>query len=387
LKTKINREVKILSIAFMLIFLGYASVQQFVTAYFDEQGSASVGFRSLVIIYGSFFISNFFSSFFVSRFGAKRVMIVSSVFYSLYILSLLTNNVFCVYIFSFLLGISAGLLWTAHGSYFVRASKPEEYGRNSGFCHGLQVLGPAAGILILGVLISWLSFIRSFFIFSLVPVIGICFLCTLKDIKSSNGKSCSGSLLKPLLNTTALRISSFGFVFSFMQGLVYGRIPLEIKDILGVAYIGPLTSLTYLIPLLFSSAIGKFSDRIGRQAVIKQAFLIMLLGLICLHFSEYGLVLILSVLLISVAKTIAGVAGISFTGDVTVDDNLDTLSAFFCMTRALGASCALLLSCYCASKLLYTISAVCLIAVFFFLRPVLTLSLDHIKDTIRNEKS
>jgi len=40
----VNKEIKLLSIGFALIFAGFSAVQQFVTPFFSSTGQASTGF-------------------------------------------------------------------------------------------------------------------------------------------------------------------------------------------------------------------------------------------------------------------------------------------------------------------------------------------------------
>src|SRR3989338_11054057 len=109
----IQRNVKLLSIAFLLIFFGFDGIQQYVTTYFDAEGVKSVGFASLLVIYIVFALINPIAAVIVSRIGAKRSMLVAVGFYTLYCLSLLTANTAVIYLASALLGAAGAMLWTA----------------------------------------------------------------------------------------------------------------------------------------------------------------------------------------------------------------------------------------------------------------------------------
>ena len=116
MKFSISKEVKLLSLSFLLIFLGFNGVQQYITTFFSDIGAIDLGFQSLILIYLFFILFYPLSALFVSKYGAKRCMIISSVFYSIFILSLLSKSTVLIYFSSSLLGIAASLLWTGQNS-------------------------------------------------------------------------------------------------------------------------------------------------------------------------------------------------------------------------------------------------------------------------------
>ncbi len=94
----ITKNVKLLSVAFLLIFFGFDGIEQYVMTYFDAAGVKSVGFASLLIIYIVFAFSNQSAAVIVSYLGAKRSMLAAVSFYTLYGLSLLTANAIIIYL-------------------------------------------------------------------------------------------------------------------------------------------------------------------------------------------------------------------------------------------------------------------------------------------------
>lgn len=180
----VSKEVKILSLAFLFIFFGYNGVQQYLTIYFSEAKLFKTGFNSLVLIYLFFVLSNLLAAIFVSKYGAKKCLIFSSLFYSIFIFSLLTPSIFLIYIISALLGMASSFLWTAQNSYLIRASDEKSYGENAGFFSLLQSLGSALGIFVLGFLIAKFSYKIPFLTFASFPLIGFLLLFKLKDLKT-----------------------------------------------------------------------------------------------------------------------------------------------------------------------------------------------------------
>ncbi len=71
MKFKIVKEIKILTIGFLFILLGYASIQQYTTTFFSEHGLTNLGFEALILVYLSFTLSSLFSSIFISNLVLK----------------------------------------------------------------------------------------------------------------------------------------------------------------------------------------------------------------------------------------------------------------------------------------------------------------------------
>ena len=262
---KFNKNILYLGIAFLLIAIGFNGVQQYLTSYFSDLGYISIGFNSLIIIYFFFAISSPISSIFVSKYGAKKSMILASIFYSLFIFSVIDKNILLIYLSSALLGIAAALIWTGQGTYLIRASEKTNFGKNAGIFTTTFFLGTAIGIFTLGFLIEKISFQLSFTIFLLFPLLGFLTFFKLKDIKTNQQiKNRFNLVKKSIKSLTALKLSSIWFSQSFVFGLSLGLIPLTIKNILGITFVSILLPLFYIMPILFSYLFGKQSDKIGR---------------------------------------------------------------------------------------------------------------------------
>ncbi len=225
------REIKILSACFFVIFLAYNGVQQFLTAYFSDLNMVRVGFWSLIIIYTSLLIANFFSGFIVAKFGVKKCLVLGSLFYSLFIFVLILKIVPLIYLASTLLGIGASILWTAQGTALIRLSNPHDYGKNSGFFSVLFQLGSVLGIIIFSFFVSRLSFGLSFAIFGACALVGAIILSTLKktEPKAVGLGDSFRSLGKIFKNPIILKYFGVWFSFSLVIALTTGQFPLEAK--------------------------------------------------------------------------------------------------------------------------------------------------------------
>lgn len=95
----------------------------------DFHGS---GYTSMSIIYGVFSASNLVSPSVVAIVGPQLSMVVSGIFYSLYIAVFIQPATWSFYTASVFIGIAAAVLWTAQGNCLTVNSDENTIGRNSG---------------------------------------------------------------------------------------------------------------------------------------------------------------------------------------------------------------------------------------------------------------
>lgn len=377
----ISQEIKILSFSFLLIFFGFSGVQQFITPFFSEIGIPDVGFRALILIYLFFLLSGPLSAIIVSKYGPKRCMMAASVFYGLFILTIVSKNIFFIYPVSSLLGIAASLLWTGQHSYLITASNEKVYGASSGYFNMLQAFGSATGTLLLGFLIVKLSFGAPFIFYALLPFVGILLLSRLTDLKVQKQANQLVFVRKLITNTTAIRLAAFYIAFLFFHGLAIGMIPIDIKNTLSIAWIGVMSFIFLIIPILFSYIFGKIYDIKGRKGMIITAYVIGALGLFLLYFQS-ALTLIFGIILVAFAYAIFKPMSFSLVGDVTSKENLVSLTAFLWMAQNIGILSALLVSMQMQTKAVYLVGLAVLVASLIIQLPLLRLGTQEVKERL-----
>lgn len=382
---RISREVKILALAFFFIFFGFNAVQQFVTSYFSDIGMAELGFQSLILVYLFFAVFDPLSAVFVSRYGARKCMIIAAIFYTTFIISLLTKSSIIIYIASSLLGIAASLLWTGQNSYLIRASDKKNYGASSGFFNSMQSFGSVLGVFIVGFVIAVFFFGSAFLFFSVFPLIGLMLMFKIKDIRTGKKLDHIRLMKKSITSMTAIRLSAIYFSFMFVYGLVIGIIPVEIKNIAGLAYVGIISSLFYLLPIIFSYAFGRLSDIKGRKAMIILSYLICITGLLVLYFSHDVIMLLIGIVMLALNYSIIRPVTFALVGDVSTKDNLEFLTALFWMSQSIGVVSALIISDIFRTKLVYLISIAVIFITLLILLPLLKLSVEKLKERISKE--
>lgn len=384
----IPKEIKTLSICFFIIFFGYNGIQQFLTPYFSDLGSVKTGFWSLIFIYFSLLISNFFSGFVVSKFGVKKCLIFGSLFYSLFIFILVTKITLLVYLASALLGFGGAILWTAQGTFLVRASDSRYYGKSSGFFNTFQKFGSALGIIILSFLVVRLSYKYSFLIFGVIPLIASFIFLTLKNVepKIVNLENKFKTFKKIITNKTALKLSLIWFSFSLILASVSGQFPLEIKKYFGLGSIGFITPIIYFLPIIFSYHLGKISDVRGRKSFLIFAYIVVLLGLSLFmfqnHFELGKIFFILSFLLISLGFAIFDPLRYALLGDISSDSNLEYLVALSILASNGGYIIVFLLNMYLPTIFSYLIPFLIILASLIIIAPILKLNISTVKEKI-----
>ncbi|KAM9222277.1 UNC93-like protein MFSD11 isoform 1-T1 [Leptosomus discolor] len=125
----------ILGVSFMFIFTAFqtcGNIAQTVITNLNNTDFHGSGYTSMSIIYGVFSASNLLSPSVVAIVGPQLSMVVSGVFYSLYIAVFIQPATWAFYTASVFIGIAAAVLWTAQGNCLTVNSNENTIGRNSG---------------------------------------------------------------------------------------------------------------------------------------------------------------------------------------------------------------------------------------------------------------
>nr|XP_009511916.1 PREDICTED: UNC93-like protein MFSD11 isoform X1 [Phalacrocorax carbo] len=125
----------ILGVSFMFIFTAFqtcGNIAQTVITNLNNTDFHGSGYTSMSIIYGVFSASNLISPSVVAVVGPQLSMVVSGIFYSLYIAVFIQPATWAFYTASVFIGIAAAVLWTAQGNCLTVNSDENTIGRNSG---------------------------------------------------------------------------------------------------------------------------------------------------------------------------------------------------------------------------------------------------------------
>ncbi|NXL29781.1 MFS11 protein, partial [Glaucidium brasilianum] len=125
----------LLGVSFMFIFTAFqtcGNIAQTVITNLNNTDFHGSGYTSMSIIYGVFSASNLVSPSVVAIVGPQLSMVVSGIFYSLYIAVFIQPATWAFYTASVFIGIAAAVLWTAQGNCLTVNSDENTIGRNSG---------------------------------------------------------------------------------------------------------------------------------------------------------------------------------------------------------------------------------------------------------------
>ncbi|NXN36713.1 MFS11 protein, partial [Rhinoptilus africanus] len=125
----------ILGVSFMFIFTAFqtcGNIAQTVITNLNNTDFHGSGYTSMSVIYGVFSASNLVSPSVVAIVGPQLSMVVSGIFYSLYIAVFIQPATWTFYTASVFIGIAAAVLWTAQGNCLTVNSDENTIGRNSG---------------------------------------------------------------------------------------------------------------------------------------------------------------------------------------------------------------------------------------------------------------
>ena len=343
-----NRSILLLSIAFALIFFGFNGVQQYVTVYFDQLGQGSVGFVSLLLVYLFFMIFSPLAVPIMTKLGMVPTMILGGLVYGLYIYSLMVPSVVLVLVASCLLGVAAGMLWTAQGSYLLRSSDAGSYGRSAGLFTMIWALGAALGMMLFGFVSGRLGYHYSLILWGSIPFLGVGLLFFLPPRNVQDSRS----TFMASLDGKMIRLGIVNFVFMFMFGLVIGSIPLVLKNSFSLVVIGIMGSLFFVTSVLCSYLGGRLSDIFGRRLLVMIGFLCAVLGLVCLVIPNKWIVLV-GIILVSLMYAIMGPVLQAMAGDFgNTEQNVATFSAF----RNFGVVVSLLAGLFIAVPMIFYVS-------------------------------
>lgn len=381
----LSKDLIFLSLGFLFLGLGYSGVQNYLTTFFKGIGQPNLGFSSLILIYLFLAIASPFASLVVSRFGAKKVMQVSSIFYALFIISVISQVPVVVYFFSILLGVAASLAWTAQGVYLIGTSKTGSYGASSGFFHSLFSAGVGASGVAVVILADRLFFTGAFWLMAGLSALAPVFLFLVKNVPLARPENQWQLLTSSLKSPTGLRLSLIWFVSAFIFGLTISYLPWQIAEFLGSRYIGLLLAAYWFLTVFLSFPFGRLSDKFGRKPFLEAAFAFPAIGLVLLFFSPNSMTLWLAVILLALSRAILMPISQALIGDVTTQKNIAFITALFYLVQSFGVVLALIIATIFQSKMVYLFSVGVLAIVFWLLKPLLDLDVSSLKKKVSQE--
>ncbi|RJQ16887.1 MFS transporter [Candidatus Woesearchaeota archaeon] len=249
-------------IAFVLLFVGYDTLQQYFAAFFHTQNITTISFIAIGIIYFFFGAFSMLAPTICEKIGIKKALFFSSLLYPLFILAVMTKKPVFVFIASGLLGIAAAILWTANGLFITKTTTEKNRGSYTGLLFSLMPLGTTIMTFIISFFIEKVNFILISAGLFIVSLAGSLVFLFIKDIKTEH--------VNLKLNKKIIRKMMYFFPYVFATAFIFGtiitKIPVRITDLFGLQSVGLLLSVyifsTVIFPFLLGKAVDKFNKKI-----------------------------------------------------------------------------------------------------------------------------
>uniref|UniRef100_A0A5B7AIB2 Putative UNC93-like protein 3 n=1 Tax=Davidia involucrata TaxID=16924 RepID=A0A5B7AIB2_DAVIN len=282
LKKNHERDLHILSSAFLLIFLAYGAAQNLESTVNTE---GDLGTISLGILYTSFTVFSLVASLVVRLLGSKNALVLGTTGYWLFIAANLKPSWYTMVPASLFLGFAASIIWVAQGTYLTSTARSHANDCN---LHEGTVIGNFNGEFwgifashqFIGNLIS-LALLRDgmggstsgttllFIVFLCSMTLGTILMCFLhkRDGKGEEGQpyssvaSLSKSVITPFLDVRMLLIIPLSAYSGLQQAFVWAEFTKYIvTPALGVSGVGGAMAVYGAFDAICSLAAGRFTS-------------------------------------------------------------------------------------------------------------------------------
>lgn len=350
-----NKNLIFLFIGFLLLFMGFDSSQYYFSSIFYSENIKLVSLISLSLIYLTFAIATFFSPFFCRKLGLKKSLFISSLFYPLFILSVLLKSEIFIYLASIFLGFAASIIWTAQGTYFVQQTNDKNRGFYSGLFFAMIPLGTSFAVFLSSFFVETVNYVVIYFILFLISIVGSILLLVpsdkgrMGDYKLSPGQVMRKKTMKFLI--------PFIFSSSFITGLMLSVIPIRITDLFGLGSVGKIVAVFTFSGVIISVLIGKLSDRYGIKRFVYLSLISGIIGFVLLINSELISLFNLGILMVSFCYSSFLSLGYPIISKLFKHD-LDSAMAVRLMMFSLAVFSSIVLSSFLSFSVMILIGAV-----------------------------
>jgi len=365
-----NSNLNKLSYGFALLFIAIGSILQYITPYFYVQGYGNLGFRLLSILYFFIFAGNFLAPYFIGKYGSQKMIVVTTFLYIVSILAMIMDERLIIYSGTVLLGLSGAVLWNAQNNYIVGVSQAHNRGKNSGFFVAVYGVGYAFGIYLLGYLIGQFGYQSAFYMMIGSAFGGLYLFYKMEELPNEISKKRQASIFSIRSFTLLKAVIGSSFIQSLLFGLAIALIPFHVQVVTDDSMkVGLLSAMFFLMPLVLSVPVGKFSDKHGRGKVILVAILIALLGLLVFNGASSFERLLIGMTFISIAQAMLFPMFIALQGDISTPQNRALVTNLFVLFKYIGMVMGVILGDIFGSEWAYLIAFfIIVLAVFFSVR-------------------
>ncbi|XP_074264202.1 UNC93-like protein 3 [Silene latifolia] len=328
-----NRDVHVLSLAFLLVFSAYGAVQNLEST---VNGEGDLGTISLGILYVSFMVFSLFASLVVRKLGSKNSLMLGTTGYWLFTAANLMPNWYTMLPASVYMGFSASIIWVGQGTYLTSAACSHArdcnlhdgtvIGNFNGEFWGIyathQVIGNLIALFLLkdGTEGGSSGINVLFIVFLCIMTVGCVLMCFLnrrdgtpEEQPKDSSIGCSAflvsvakSVVKPLFNIRVILIIPLFAYSGLQQAFVWAEFTKEIvKPALGESGIGGSMAIYGAADAICSLVAGRLTSSLKSVTWIiaggSLVHAIILLWILLLYSTSTGVLGIVSPLLMAAA--------------------------------------------------------------------------------------
>lgn len=359
-----------MTLAFAVLFFGVGAVQQYIAVWFQDRGIPHVGKNTLVLVYLFYFLGSFQAHRVINFLGCRFCMMAASLTYGLLIISIWSGSEILSYVAAAVSGLMASLLWTGQTIVLNRITDSKLRSTAVGQFWTRYPLGTGLGTLTLGLLVGQFSYSAPVLCFGLFALAS----CVLFGKMPSESKSTNptSSSRVPSFHTVTVGSALTVFFVRFVYGLVISQVPIDLKETIGTAYVGLVTSPFFFLPIIVSKPVTVFANKRGLLTSACVGFVISGLGIGCLLLPQSGTSITLGVLLIALSSAVLNPIGNLLPKWITdiASIDLSRIAGTFSLAGSSGILAGLLsvtllsrTSAYVAAIVLMVLSAIALWAV------------------------
>uniref|UniRef100_A0A1J3EDL5 UNC93-like protein 3 n=1 Tax=Noccaea caerulescens TaxID=107243 RepID=A0A1J3EDL5_NOCCA len=307
-----TRDVHILSISFLLIFLAYGAAQNLETTVNKDLGTISLG-----ILYVSFMFCSMVASLVVRLMGSKNALVLGTTGYWLFVAANLKPTWFTMVPASLYLGFAASIIWVGQGTYLTSIARrhAKDHGVHEGSvigafngefwamfaCHQLFGNLITLGLLKDGEEGSTSGTTLLLLVFLLSMTLGTMLMFFIRKIDGEDGKEPVGSsvgvvdslvslprmIITPLLDIRMLLIVPLLAYSGLQQAFVWAEFTKEVvTPAIGVSGVGGAMAVYGALDAVCSMTAGRFTSGLssitfivsGGAVAQASVFLWLLLG-------------------------------------------------------------------------------------------------------------
>ncbi|MDT0604305.1 MFS transporter [Thalassotalea castellviae] len=288
-----EKNLKQLNMGFAFLFLLAGSLQQFITVHFGMIGKPELGFKLLLTLYLSVFITNIFVHKIIGTIGEKRSIVLSSICYLCAGFASCQQAEFLLYTSFGIMGFGCALIWNAQNSVFLDNSASESLGKNAGTFNMYLWSGCFAGIVLFGLALKAYSFEYVVFVFTCLASISLLYFIKITDsFLPSKKVDKLSDIVKQRRYIIAAIVSAKSY---FLYGLAISFIPfITSQTYENTLYVAVVSLVFFMAQAFCSKPCGTLVDRYGTSKLLFAGAITSLLGFILLIFSLHWIILVLS---------------------------------------------------------------------------------------------